>query len=387
MSSTATLDRHEDASVALQHHDPQPSIGETIEARINAAEATNRAAGQRGRSWALPGRHPALCWTSRDRWLIAVDVALMSDDGRRLCRTRHLSPTTARAIARGCAAYADSRTGRNLAASNRTISAHAAQRAGRSRPWSHDVVANTRHVLEALGLAVEVVRGRYLTAAERLAAAVHHDGVQLRAASTWALTIVRRWQVKSFLPRRGPTGSKTPRSRTSPKRAHARAQAPSGRSQRKPRQPRPLPAQIVTAQLLSRTHGLDNGRHIGPVIDVITDLVDCERWTGRDLATILNEDVRNRPRDWPQKIANPASFLRHRLLQLTDRLAGPSPSESAAEQHRALLAEQQSRVQERLVATANVASPETVKTRMAEIRAELSRRRSARDTSASVSGK
>ena len=380
VSSIATLERR-DAPDSLANSDSHVSIGRTIEARIAAAEAANRAHGQRGRSWALPGRSPAVCWSGRARWLLAVDVALATDEGRRLCRSRHLSPVTARAIARGCADYADSGTGRHLTASNSTIAAHAAEKAGRTRPWSHDVVANTRRVLELLGLAVEIARGRYLTAEERLAAAVHHDCVQMRAASTWSLTLIRRWHTKSFLPRRGPTGSKTPRRCNSPKRALTRAKAPSGRSPRDRQGPRPLAAQIVTADLISRTHGLDNGRHLGSLVDVITEMVDYQRWTGRDLVTVLNLDARTNPRDWPTHIENPAAFLRHRLSRIADRLAGPSPSSIAAAHAERLRGEQLERRAAEETAADRKATPQQVSRHMAAIRAVLQGQRPSGSTS------
>lgn len=382
VSSIATPDPHTYASHTLTTPDSSASIGETIQARIADAETSNKADGQRGHSWALPGRPPALCWSGRARWLLAVDVALLSDEGRRLCRGLRLSIATARIIARACAGFADSLTGRHLTASNQTIAEAAAKLAGRSRPWCHDVVGHTRRVLKELGLAVEVARGRYLTHFERLAAAVHHEGTQIRAASTWALTLIRRWESKSYLPRRGPTGSSTPRRRNSPN-ARKRAKAPSGRSSKTPRGPRPLAAQIVTAQLIQRTHGLDNGRHLGSLIDVIDEFVDCERWTGRDLAALLDDDARTNPRDWPAHIAHPAAFLRHRLARLTDRLADHSPSEVADAHHRAVKQECRERDEQAKESTKKRASPAHVAAAMTQIREQLTQRRSARDTSAS----
>lgn len=381
VSSIATLGPHTYASHTLTNHDPNASLGETITARFADAEASNKSDGQRGESWALLGRPPALCWSSKSRWLLAVDIALLSDEGRRRCRALNLSPATARIIARACAGFADSLTGRHLTASNQTISAAAAKLAGRSRPWCHDVVGHTRRVLKELGLAVEVARGRYLTQFERLAAAVHHDGIQLRAASTWALTMVRRWESKSYLPRRGPTGSSTPRSRNSPN-ARKRAKAPSGRSSKTPRGGRPLAAQIVTAHLVQRAHGLDNGSHLGSVVDVISEFVDCERWTGRDLAALLDDDARTNPRDWPTHITHPAAFLRYRLSNLAVRLAGPSPSQIEAAHHQAVQNEQRERTKQAALATQKRASSAHVAGAMAQIREQLSRRRSGRDASA-----
>lgn len=340
-------------------------------ARIAAAEQLNAASAQKGRSWALPGRTPRLCWRSRTLWLTEVASALATDEGRSLCRRRHLSPRTALAVARACSRFADGATGRSLTAANTTIGALAAQLAGRTKAYSHDVVANARAVLSALGLAVEVAQGRYLTAEERLAAAAHHDGVQRRAASTWALVSARRWVEavkKSSLPRRGSTGSKTPRSRWSPKRAHS-ARAPYGRSATT----RTLPTHRTTAELVARTPALDNGVHLGALVDVVAEHVDCTRWSGRDLAWLLSDDTRNRRLTWPDRIDHPAAFLRHRLLALRSRLAEPSPSELARDRHDCIRAEQLARAKAQTTATP--ASPDHRKRCLESVRASLAARR------------
>ncbi len=343
-------------------------------ARTEAARANNAYNGQRGRSWAIPGRPPTLCWTGRSRWLALVDTLLDSDEGLDLCRRQGLSPTTARAIAHTLASLADARTGRHLTASNATIAERAAKEAGRHKPWSHDVVSKVRKVLTQLGLAVEIARGRYLTKQERLEATVHHEGVQLRAASTWALLVPRRWQTKSYLVCKSPSGRFTSSRSNSPTRVRARAKAPCGRSLRPKTPPRPLAAQKLTADLVARVQSLDNGRHIGSLVDVIAELVDCNRWTGRDLVTILNEDARKNPRDWPSRIKNPAGFLRHRLSRLRDVLAGPSPSEVADQHRQQALEEQRRRAEAAAAAEERAATPEQVSRHMDAIRSILRRR-------------
>lgn len=362
---------------ANTEHAPDP--GGLIAARIAAADQLNTATGQRGRSWALRGNSPRLAWQSRSRWTAAVAAALATGEGRQLCRNRHLSHRTALLIARACARFADSRTGHSVTASNRTIGRVAAELSNRAKPFSHDVVANARAVLAELGLAVEVAQGRHLTAAERLAAAVHHDCVQTRVASTWALITPRQWvQRKSDLPRRGSTGSKTPRSKWSPKRSRAnarRAQTPSGRVSHEQRALRP---QVVTADLLRRTVGLDTGRHIGALVDVISDHVDCSRWSGADLAAILTEDARANALTWPDRIANPAGFLRHRLRRLTDRLTGQSPSEQRAEYELRRQAEQRERAKAAARANLNRASARHVQAEMEALRKLLGDKRNAR---------
>lgn len=360
-----------------------PRTGDLIAARIEAAALTNQANGQRGLSWALPGREPVLVWQSRTQWLTAVAVHLACAKGLRLCRRRHLSPKTALLVARACAYFADSRTGRGVTASNRTIAQLAARLGGRAKDFCPDIVTATRAILAELELAVEVAQGRYLTEEERLQAAVHHEGVQLRAASTWALTTPRRWYAKSDLPRRGSTGSKTPRRSNSPKCAQART-APSGRTPRRKRPERPLAAQRLAAQLLRKVPSLDDGRHIGRIVDALHELVNCSRWTAQDLVTVLNEDARTHPRDWPSRITNPAGFLRHRLSLISDRLNDLSPSERAKAQRQALLEEQHREREERRQAEKNRASSSHVAKMMAEFRAAQKARHSRNDTSTSA---
>lgn len=368
------------ANPSLTEPISSPTTGDLIAARIEAAALINQANGQRGRSWALPGREPVLVWQSRTQWLAAVAAHLACTKGLRLCRRRHLSPKTALLVARACAHFADSRTGRGVTASNRTIAQLAARLGGRAKDFCPDVVTATRAVLAELELAVEVAQGRYLTESERLQAAVHHDGVQLRAASTWALTTPRRWYAKSDLPRRGSTGSETPRRNNSPKCAQART-APSGRTPRRKSPERPLAAQRLTGQLLQKAPSLDDGRHIGRIVDVVHELVDCARWTAQDLIAVLNEDARTHPRDWPSRITNPAGFLRHRLSLLSDRLAGRSPSEVARAQREAVLKEQRRRQEEDLKATRSRASSSHVAKVMAEFRATRNARSRRNDTS------
>jgi hypothetical protein len=374
VSSTAVLGESQGAVETLDQTN-EPDLGGVIRERIEAAAEENRLRGQRGRSWALDGRQPALVWQSRTRWLAGTAAELGCARARQLCRERHLSPRTALLVARACARLADADTGRGVTASNETIGRIAAELAGRPRPFSHDVVSNARAVLAALGLAVEVAQGRYLTVEERFQAAVHHDGVQLRAASTWALTTPRRWYAKSYLPRRGPTGSKTPRRKCSPTHARKRASAPSGRSQRLKDRERPRQAHIVTAQLVAAAKSLDNGRHLGSLVDVVAELVDCDRWTGRDLVAVLNQDARENPRDWPSTIQNPAGFLRHRLSRLRDVLAGPSPSEVAEQHRQRTLEEQRRRAEEAAAAEERKATAEQVSGHMEAIRSILRRRK------------
>lgn len=350
------------------------------EARIAAACRLNEETGQTGFSFALapePGKLArVVCWTSRRHWISDVAAALDTDEGGELCR-RRIRRVVVLAVARAMARFADSRTGRSVTASAATIAAIAAKLLGRAS-LTPRTVYTARTILAELGYAVEIVRGRYLTGAERLAAAEHHGGRQTRAASTWALTMPRKQaeaQTVFHLPSRTSLSGLSTGSSGSPKRARAnardRAKAPSGRS---PRQ-RGLRPQLVTAQLLDHSTGLDTGKHLGSLVDVVAALVDCDRWTGRDLARALFLDARTRGLSWPDTIDNPAGFLRRRLGGITEMLAGPSPSELEADHADRARTEQARRRAEQKEAEQRRASSSHVASAMAEIRATLARRR------------
>ena len=345
-----------------------------------ASAALNRALGQSGHSWSLPTRKPPRVWTSRQHWLTSVASYLACGEGREQCKAGRLSPKTCLAVARAVARYADSSTGRSVTASNRSIGRLAARIVGRDKPYSHDVVAVARRVLAAAGFAVEVLQGRYLTAAERILARAHHGGQQIRAASVWALTSPSRSTgtdpKNPYLPSRSFTPREGSCRKYSPTRARKRTRAPFGRISP---ENRPLGAQVVAAQLVARVPSLDT-KHIGAIVDVIVDTVDYTRWTGRDLVELMNVDARRRGVDWPAQIDKPAAFLRHRLQLLAIELAGPSPSEVAAAHAERIRAEQDARRQEHHDAQARAAKPDTVRSAMAEFRAMLAAKRETRRT-------
>lgn len=100
-------------------------------------------------------------WWSADDWL--DEVADVVRERRDVCREHHAEPDTVLAVARGMAAYADHRTGRDCRPTN--------ARLVELLRVSLSTVQRCRRVLKALGLAVELVRGRsIMTRSERLEA-------------------------------------------------------------------------------------------------------------------------------------------------------------------------------------------------------------------------
>ena len=336
--------------------------------RLQAIEDWNTHCGQTGGSFHLPHRRPPLVWTSRRQWLQQCSVALHVRPGQ-LFQRRRIPIVTIMAVARTCAQFADSRTGRRVTASTSTIGRLAAKLLDRDRPLSADTVRRCRAILAELGMAIECERGRYLTSAERQAATIHHGGLQNRAASVWSLVspaaIVK---ICSHLPRRG-LSSKFPSStNSSPTRARTRSGAPSGRLQRKTSPP-PLHAQRVAARFIEIAPGLAPRGHIGSLVKALTDHVDTHRWTAHDIIDLINRDTKHRGWTWPDTVHNPIRFLRWRLHHLHTELAGPSPSETAKARHRRDAAETRSFI----ARPTNTASADHRRLVIADLKATLTR--------------
>lgn len=343
-------------------------------ATVERVEALNTSSAQRGNSWALPvapgdtGRLPV--WSGRAQWQRQVRALLNSDAGAELCKSNSVSTESTFAVAVVHAGLAESRTGRGVTASRTTI----AQRAG----VSESVVKRARKVLAALGVAVELVRGRYLTTLEAMAAEAHHGRRQIRAASVWALSspvdavravaapLVRAATRKITRAARrtaayrariagdnvhpqkpgrdplSPSGGFSLRSffsKYSPTRAQARAGTTTN-----PREtdPRPIHLQRAAGQLLAHAPALNKARHVGIICDVLdVCAVDTTRWSGRDIARELTEDTQKRGWVWPSTITHPAGFLRSRLSTID--WAKPTPAELRADADRKRLAAQAAR--------------------------------------------
>jgi hypothetical protein len=314
-------------------------------ANVEKVEALNAESAQRGNSWALPvapgghGHRPV--WSGRAQWQRQVRALLNSDTGTELCKSNSVSTEATFAVAVVHAGLAESRTGRGVTASRTTI----ASRAG----VSESVVKRARRVLTALGVAVELVRGRYLTAVEAMAAEAHHGRRQIRAASVWALCspidavravaapirsnvtkVTRaarriaayraRGTGRIVHPQQQGHGPLSPSggfsfgsffSKYSPTRAQARA----GMARNAPRKdPRPLHLQRAAGELLAHAPALNRAGHVGVVCDVLERSgVDTTRWSGRDIARELTADTQSRGWVWPSRIEHPAAFLHFRL--------------------------------------------------------------------------
>lgn len=265
----------------------------------------------RNGSWVLPapaGAHTGLrAWPSAATWFDAVMDVLATPEGEEFRRRAKVARDTLLRVAYADRKSADQATGRGVATAHETVALQLGM--------SAKTVQRSRQLLEALGLAVTVVEGRYLTAVERKQAHQAHGGTQVRAASTRALVMPATPPVRAaaanspavenvYLPG-SPSGEQVSHvGKYSPTRALTRtreATAPRRPAMTKSRaaaespRPRPLAVQQFSAQLVRRLPWLDRtGRHIGHVCGLVVRCQLLERgWTVQQLLDRLDQHARD----------------------------------------------------------------------------------------------
>ncbi|MDV6309986.1 hypothetical protein [Gordonia amicalis] len=341
---------------------------------------------QRGcRTWQRPtperttdGRAPAQvpCWTSREAWLKAAATLLATAEGAAARRRHHrVAAATVMAAATAHAHYAETRTGRHMTASLRTL----ASKAG----LSLDQIKDGRRVLRTLGLLVDVAYGQRLTGIEIMAARAHHGGTQLRVASQISLTMPKNAVAAvadteptpapdqlSQTPsqeRRQQSNGCPPLSRQGSSRALFLSNSSTFSKEKRTfpskslERGRSLPIQKLAAGIVARCRGLDpdtdalasprrvvpkswrrpdfqRKHHLGRICDAITDAgIDPSTWTPAAVVARLNDHGRNANLSWPNTIDNPAAYLRWRLGQIDWATPSPDPAKTtpaAAAGHR-----------------------------------------------------
>lgn len=327
---------------------------------------------------------PIPVWDSRMGWMRQIITFARSETGIKVCHEHRIAPDKFIAAANAHAAYADEATGRSLTAARDTLAEYAG--------ISTDVLDRARQILRRIGAAVELVRGRYLTIAERIEASLTHGGKQLRAASVWALSskftgdasVYPQFPNHADLPENplGSTGisrSQVVTNARAPRRARALTKTAHS--------PRPLHAQIAAARLADRLasampdyRGVDrhghyvpdtDHQHIGSITDALLDAeIDTTRWTGDAIADQITEFRRDRTLP---HLASPAAFLRWQLRALADVWAGPTPTDRRAQIQAERAAAREIELAER--AANPPASEATRAAARAEIRRVLANRR------------
>lgn len=264
---------------------------------------------ERRGSWALPapeGVYAGLpAWWSAEAWFDAVLDALRTSAGEDLRRAARVAPDTLLRVAYADRLSADRATGRDVTTAHETVAAELGM--------SAKTVQRARHLLEALGLAVTVAPGRYLTNAERDQARETHGSGQIRAASTRALVMPApavvsndseiRPPVKNVHLPSSPLGEQVSHVlENSPTRAQARTRE--GTAPRRPAMtkktngavreaPRAIAVQQLAAQIAQRMPWLDRGVHIGRLCSLIERLQLVDRgWTVQQLVDSIDAQVR-----------------------------------------------------------------------------------------------
>lgn len=242
----------------------------------------------RPRSWNLEAADGSfatvIAWHSGQSWFDALMDALAANAGENTRRAAKVSPGTLLMVARADWLSADADTGRGVTTAHETVAAQLGM--------SAKTVQRARKLLEELGFAVTVVRGRYLTRAERQAARSAHGGRQLRAASVRALTLPRPAQsVENVqLPRRGDKPPLVSVKKFLPKRASARkAATKKGMGASRDRVPRSIPLQRLAHELSAAIPWLSRDQHIGNVCAMLERCgIEPKRWTARALLDTIN---------------------------------------------------------------------------------------------------
>lgn len=260
-------------------------------------------------SWALPAPSgaygPLRAWVSGNAWFDAVMDALATPEGEALRRAARVAPGTLLRVAYDDRMSADRSTGRDVTTAHETV----AERLG----MSAKTVQRARLLLEAMGLAVTVVGGRYLTNEEREQARRTHGGDQVRAASTRALVMpstppstrstsasAKPESVENVhlpvspsgeqvrhLPESSPTRAMRARKGTAPRR-------PAMTKRKIETTPRSLAVQQLAARLVQRMPWLGEQQHIGRLCRLVDRLKLVERgWTAQQIVDQIERHSRS----------------------------------------------------------------------------------------------
>ena len=241
-------------------------------------------------------------WASRRSWLAQVAYWADSESGQAACSQQHIRAEVVVRVTIAMAEYADGATGRNCAASNRSVAAAAG--------CSESVVTRIRNKLLApAGFALEARRGS-------------GGAGRKNRASVWHLipNATLPCAPVSDLPTLPPGGGLTHLGYPSP-RARTRAEKSTRKrgSGRHAALPRPLTVQKLAAGLIARCLGLETV-HPGQVCDALTRSgLNLAFWDARQLAAALEADMRQRGINWPDRITRPGAFLAARLRWLPAR--------------------------------------------------------------------
>ena len=266
----------------------------------------------------VTSRLPA--WWSAEDWTGEVKTAVRRR--RDVCRTHHVEPDTVLAVARGMAAYADHRTGRDCRPTNERLVADV--------QVSLSTVQRARRVLKALGFVVELVAGRSVLTREERIAAWRRGSAHRQIAAEFALCSRRDRPGRPHRGRRHPQLHRSVVERDTPPRSpkesmethlgrtHLRATTETRKAAS-----RPAPTEGVTTGGRRRGHPLarrlaegvqrrlswTRGVPLGRLVPLLTPFA-LAGWKPSDVQRAADEA--RALRGWkvvPAKLDHPASYL------------------------------------------------------------------------------
>jgi len=261
--------------------------------------------------------------TSQRAWVTATAAVLATPAGEAHRRRISIKASTFMAFVAAEAATANRHTGRNIATSHDTL----ARTVGRAKITAR----RARALMEALGCLVTIRTGRYLLALERLEAADHHGGQQLRAASLRALNMpetletvtnehlatASRLNASTYQLKHSPKSGK-PHSEAATRPQHRRKRA---KFQPGPYEPRPLALQKLAAQLVYEIPWLPRDTSTLRVQRIIyRSGFDGERFRYADLIRIwfeLDKELRQTPKE-AGAVNDPEAYLATRMKLATN---------------------------------------------------------------------
>lgn len=243
-------------------------------------------------------------WNGRAAWLADAQVWALVD-GDAVLRGR-MRPQVFLNLCGAASRYADSATGRHMAATAATLA--------RETGYSERTVSTWRALLAESGLGVLARQGSGGGGRPNRVPVWH---LVSRAAvsepRTCALPPLRSSRGSSHLQNISPSARARPKrsSKTSPPRRRRPPQRP----------PRPLALQRLAAALVDRSHGLSRG-HIGAVCDALRSAgIDPDVVSAAQIRAALDADMHASGWRWPDHVERPGAFLAWRLKRISARLS------------------------------------------------------------------
>lgn len=269
------------------------------------------------------GRVPASVpmWLSRRRWIATVCQWARTDEGEAVLKAQHVSYPLFCAVVKVIARHANSRTGRNVAVTNTRIAEEARAVHGKCSPRS--VTTIRRAILQPAGWAMEVARGAGQTAGRYNRPSLWH----LLSRPVCDLSSSGSLDQEPAVEKSSPSAARRRRRNVS----HTPSGSPNtaGRQEAEPAAVAgDSHTRTLAGHLAGRCLGM-GGVHPGRLVAVLqASHLELTAWTAGQLLDALDAHAHTSGLSWPDRIANPAGFLAHRLRGVPARppVLAPTPT-------------------------------------------------------------